>query len=187
MDQDLVVRAQQGDQVAFARLADAVYGRFQQLAFRILRDRELARDATQQATLSMWRKLPQLRDPARFEAWAYRTLVNECYTESKRRRRSLPAVAQDEVREPSVEERYGTVADRDQLERAFGRITLDQRVVLVMRHYLGLSTDAIAEALGVPAGTVKSRLDRGLRGMRRALEADARPGPGPVGSKEVVR
>ena len=187
MDQDLVVRAQQGDQVAFARLVDAVYGRFQQLAFRILRDRELARDATQQATVSMWRKLPQLRDPARFEAWAYRTLVNECYTESKRRRRSLPAVAQDGVREPSVEAQYGSVADRDQLERAFGHITLDQRVALVMRHYLGLPIDAIAETLGVPAGTVKSRLDRGLRGMRRALEADARPGPGPVGSKEVVR
>lgn len=68
MDTDLVVRAQQGDQVAFARLADAAYGRLQQLAFRILRDRELARDATQQATLSMWRKLPQLREPARFEA-----------------------------------------------------------------------------------------------------------------------
>ncbi len=90
MDTDLVIRAQDGDQIAFARLADGVYGRLQQLAYRILRDPELARDVAQQTALSMWRNLPQLRDPARFEAWSYRLCVNACYTESRRRRRLHP-------------------------------------------------------------------------------------------------
>lgn len=114
-------------------------------------------------------------------------MVNECYTESKRRRRSLPEIAIDDRPEAAFDEGYGCVVDRDQLERGFGRLPFEQRVVLVMRHYLGLPVESIAETLGIPSGTVKSRLDRGLRGMRRALEADARPGPGPMGSREVVR
>jgi RNA polymerase sigma-70 factor (ECF subfamily) len=75
MDTKLVLEAQRGDEEAFASLAVAVGDRLHAVAHRILRDTDLAEDATQQALLSIWRDLPQLRDPARFDAWSYRLLV----------------------------------------------------------------------------------------------------------------
>jgi RNA polymerase sigma-70 factor (ECF subfamily) len=80
MDTNLVTRAQHGDEQAFASLAVACGDRLHAVAHRILRDTDLAEDATQQALVSIWRDLPQLRDPARFDAWSYRLLVRACYT-----------------------------------------------------------------------------------------------------------
>ena len=78
MDTDLVVRAQRGDKVAYATIATEIADRHLAVARRILRDLDLAEDATQQALLPVWQDLPQLRDPARFEAWSYRLLVHAC-------------------------------------------------------------------------------------------------------------
>ena len=78
MDSQLVIRARNGDEAAFASLMDAMVGDYQRIAFNILRDREMAEDATQQGLLQMWRKLPRLRDPDRFTAWSYRLLVYDC-------------------------------------------------------------------------------------------------------------
>lgn len=97
MDTDLVVRAQDGDEIAFARLADGVYGGLQQLAYRILRDPELARDAAQQTALSMWRNLPQLRDPSCFDAWSYRLCFNACYKEARRRKHAIPVIGSGRI------------------------------------------------------------------------------------------
>jgi RNA polymerase sigma-70 factor (ECF subfamily) len=187
MDTDLVVRAQEGDEVAFARLADGVYGRLQQLAYRILRDPELARDASQQAVLSMWRNLPGLRDPERFEAWSYRLCVNACHAESRKRKHRPVEVALERWHEPAAPDDYQRVADVEQLERGFRRLSLDHRVVLVLHHYLGMPLDEVATTLGVPLGTVKSRMDRALRQMRRALQADASPAPRATSHQEVIR
>ena len=78
MDKQLVARAQGGDEPAFAMLAVDVGPRFHAIAYRILRDVTLAEDAVQQALIETWQDLPQLRDPARFEAWSYRVLVRVC-------------------------------------------------------------------------------------------------------------
>ena len=83
MDTDLVIRAQRGDKEAFALLASGFADRYLAVARRILRDLDLAEDATQQALLTIWQDLPQLRDPARFEAWSYRLLVRACYAEGR--------------------------------------------------------------------------------------------------------
>ncbi len=144
------------------------------MAHRILRDIELAEDATQQALLAIWRDLPQLRDPARFDAWSYRLLVRACYAEGRRARQWSPNIRLVPAEEPSRTNGTSTVVDRDQLERGFRRLSLDHRAVVVMHHYLDLPLDEIAEALGVPVGTVRSRLLRAMRGLRAALEADAR-------------
>ena len=77
--------------------------------------------------------------------------------------------------EPSVPEDSGSVVDRDQLERGFRRLSIDHRAVVVLHHYLDMPLDEIAETLGVPVGTVRSRLHHAMRGLRAALEADARP------------
>ena len=169
MDTELVIHARNGDQQAFAALADSAYGRLHQIAFRILRDRPAAEDATQQAVLSMWRDLPQLRDPDRFEAWSYRLLVNACNSEFRRRKRLLPTIADAMAIEPVAPDAFGHLADRDQVERGFASLSLDHRVVLVLRYYLDLSLDSIAETLDVPIGTVNSRLHRALARMRDVL------------------
>ena len=90
MDTDLVVRAQHGDKGAYALMATEIADRFLAVARRILRDIDLAEDATQQALLAIWQDLPQLRDPVRFEAWSYRLLVRACYAEGRRERRWAP-------------------------------------------------------------------------------------------------
>jgi RNA polymerase sigma-70 factor (ECF subfamily) len=175
MDTGLVVRAQHGDEEAFASLAVAVGGRLHAVAHRILRDIDLAEDATQQALLTIWRDLPQLHDPARFDAWSYRLLVRACYAEGRRTRTWAPNLRLLPADEPATAEGLSTVVDRDQLERGFRRLSIEHRAVVVLHHYADLPLDEVAEILGVPVGTVRSRLFHAMRGLRAALEADARP------------
>jgi RNA polymerase sigma-70 factor (ECF subfamily) len=175
MDTELVVRAQNGDEGAFASLAVAVGDRLHAVAHRILRDIDLAEDATQQALLNVWRDLPQLRDPARFDAWSYRLLVRACYAEARRTRRWAPNLRLLPADEPMAADGTSSVVDRDQLERGFRRLSIDHRAVVVLHHYLDLPLSEVASALGVPEGTVRSRLHYAMRGLRAALDADARP------------
>jgi RNA polymerase sigma-70 factor (ECF subfamily) len=175
MDPQLVIRAQGGDEVAFALITQAVNARFKQVAYRILRDRHLAEDAMQQALVEIWRKLPTLRDPERFDGWSYRFLVHACYREGKRYRdsyRDLPG-------ERTLVQPDGTasVNDRDQLERGFRRLSLDHRADVVTHYYLDLSIEDTAAALGISLGTAKSRLNRAMAKLRIALQSEARPQP----------
>jgi len=175
MDTELVVRAQQGDEGAFASLAVAAGDRLHAVAHRILRDIALAEDATQQALLSVWQELPQLRDPARFEAWSYRLLVNACYTEGRKSRHWTPNVRLLSVDEPMAVDGTSAVVDRDQLERAFRRLSINHRTVVVLHHYLDLPLDRVADIVGAPLGTVGSRLHYATRQLRTALIDDAQP------------
>jgi RNA polymerase sigma-70 factor, ECF subfamily len=172
---ELVLRAQQGDEQAFASLVIAVGNRLHAVSKRILRDADLAEDATQQALLAIWRELPKLRDPARFEAWSYRVLVRACYAEGRKTRRwaSNLHVLPDTVW--AGPDDLAPIWDRDQVERGFRRLSIEHRVVLVLHYYLDQTPEDIAETLGVPPGTVRSRLFYGMRNLRAALESDERP------------
>jgi RNA polymerase sigma-70 factor, ECF subfamily len=173
MDTELVQLAQNGDKDAFASLASALGNRFLATSRRILGDIELAEDATQQALLAIWRDLPQLRDPARFEAWAYRILVHACYAEGRRSRRWEPNLHLLAADEPTTDG-LASIVDRDQIERAFRRLPIHHRAVVVLHHYLDMPQREVADALGIPPGTVASRLHHATRSLRSALEADAR-------------
>jgi RNA polymerase sigma-70 factor, ECF subfamily len=175
MDTDLVTRAQHGDEEAFASLAVAIGDRLHAVAHRILRDIDLAEDATQQALVAIWRDLPQLRDPARFDAWSYRLLVRACYAEGRRTRAWSPNLRILPADEPSVSGELDAVLHRDQLETAIRRLSVDHRAVLVLRYYADLPLEEVAQVLGVRLGTVNSRLHHAMRAMRAALDADARP------------
>jgi RNA polymerase sigma factor (sigma-70 family) len=175
MKTDLVILAQHGDKGAFALIAAEIADRFLAVARRILRDIDLAEDATQQALLAIWQGLPQLRDPARFDAWSYRLLVHACYAEGRKERRWAPNLRIMPADEPTVEGDQSSVVDRDQLERGFRRLSLDHRAVVVLYHYLDMPLAGIAETLDIPVGTAHSRLHHAMRGLRAALEADARP------------
>jgi RNA polymerase sigma-70 factor (ECF subfamily) len=182
LERTLVEQAKHGDEAAFDALARLVGDRCMSIASWILRDTDLAEDATQQALLAIWRDLPTLRDPARFDAWSYRLLVRACYAEGRRTRHWTPNLRLLPVDEPDRADRLGTVVDRDQLERGFRRLSLDHRAVVVLHHYLDLPLEEVAETLGVPLGTVRSRLLHAMRGLRAALDADARPA-----AQEAVR
>lgn len=176
MDHRIIERAQEGDREAFALIVDASFDRCYEVARRILGESHLAQDATQAAMLAIWRDLPKLREADRFEAWSYRITVNACYAEARNARRWLPGVALDE--RAVVSDAFGTVIDREQLERAFSRQKLEHRAVLVLRYYLDMPVEEIAATLDIPSGTAKSRIHHALKAMRAALDADDRPPTG---------
>lgn len=171
---ELVDRAMLGDRDAFAALMLRIGDDLFAISRRILRDTELAEDAVQQTLLQIWRQLPTLRDPDRFEAWTYRLLVNASYRESRREQRWSANLRLMRV-EAGHDDHAGELANRDELERGFRRLTPEHRAVVVLHHYRGLSLTEVASVLGIPAGTVYSRLHYAYRGLRGALEADARP------------
>jgi RNA polymerase sigma-70 factor (ECF subfamily) len=173
---DLVERAQGGDRAAFATLAGDATDRLFAVALRILRDIELAADATQTALVRIWRDLRLLRSPDRFDAWSHRVVVRVCLSELRRTRRA-PRPAELLPGDAVVGDSQLSVALQDELERAFRRLPGDQRAVLVLMYYRDLSVPEIADVLGVPTGTVKSRLHYARSAMRSAIEADARAVP----------
>jgi RNA polymerase sigma factor (sigma-70 family) len=144
------------------------------IAFRILRDADRADDAVQAALITAWRQLRTLRDPAAFEPWLHRILTHECYAEARRGNRARAEIRALPVHGQAESSGILTVEDRDQLDRAFVRLTIEQRAVLVFHHYLGLALPEVAERLGIPLGTAKSRLRHARAALRASLEADAR-------------
>ena len=177
MDEVLVERAQRGDAEAFDTLARMVGDRCLAIAVRILRELDLAEDAVQAALVMAWTDLRGLRDPSRFEPWLHKILTNACYAEAKRRRRWSEGLRIVPVAGASNPDDYLTVDDRDLLERAFRRLTLEQRAVLVFHHYLGLSISEVAARTELPVGTAKSRLHHATRALKASIEADARATP----------
>lgn len=191
MQAELLDRAKQGDTQAFDALARTVGDRCMAIAVRILRDADLAEDAVQAALITAWRELRALRNPDLFEPWLHRILTHACYAEARQRRRWSEGIRLLPVAGAYVAGAYGpglyspdeylTVDDRDQLERAFRRLTVEQRAVLVFHHYLGLSISEVADRMATPVGTAKSRLHHATKALRASLEADART---PTSSKE---
>ena len=170
VDRDVVERARSGDQAAFADLVHQVSDTLLGVARRILRDPGLAEDVLQNALVTIWRKLPHLREVERFEAWAYRILVHACYAEAPRNRRWASTIRVLHADVASGVDDIQMISDRDELEQAFRRLPLDQRAVFVLHHHLGLPLVAVAETLGIPDGTARSRLHYATRALRTAFE-----------------
>jgi RNA polymerase sigma-70 factor (ECF subfamily) len=175
VDRDLVEQARRGDREAFAVLVHQVSDSLYAVAQRILRDPGLAEDALQNALVLAWRRLPHLRDADRFEAWVHRILVHACYDESQRTRSWTATVRVLPIDGPSTPDESDGVADRDELERAYRRLSVEQRAVFVLHHYLGLPLVEVAELLGIPAGTARSRLHYAIAGLRDALTSESEP------------
>lgn len=174
MERRLVELAMHGDEEAFDLLVGRIGDSLHSVARRILRDTTLAQDATQEALLDAWRNLPRLRDPDRFDAWAYRLLVNACHAEARRERRhsgNLQLLPRDDAMVPDAASR---IASQDQLDRAFRQLSVEHRTVVVLVHYLGQTPSEAAETMGTPVGTARSRLHYALLHLRSAIEADAR-------------
>lgn len=172
-DQSLVERARHGDGVAFEALLASRLEPLLRTARAILGSDADARDATQEACLAAWRKLPHLRDAGAFDAWLNRVLVNACRTALRRRGR---------IREVSISPVHDRASfsdldpalfdETEVILRAFDRLNVDHRTVLVLHHLRHQSVASIATALGVPVGTVKSRLHAARAALDAALDGE---------------
>jgi RNA polymerase sigma-70 factor (ECF subfamily) len=169
----LVERAGKGDHDAFAELARAAVVRLDQAARLILRDPELARDAVQDGLIRAWRDLPKLRDPDRFDAWLHRLTVNACIDQARRRRRRPIEVELTQIHAPAVTDTAGALADRDFVDGVLRHLNERERAIVVLHYFLGMPLTDVAATLGIPVGTVKSRLHRALGEMRIAITTDS--------------
>ena len=176
MRRDLVQRAMAHDHEAFTELARLAIDKLYAIARLILHDSERADDAVQEALVGAWRDIAALRDPDRFDVWLRRLLVHACYREARRERARGRMEIHVPAFDPLAPDAIAAVADRDQLERGFRALAPEQRALVVLHYYIGLPLTETAEVLGLPIGTVKSRLFRTTQALRATLDADARNG-----------
>jgi RNA polymerase sigma-70 factor (ECF subfamily) len=170
---ELVRRARAGDRDAYDVLITDAIDHLYRIARLILRDFDSAEDAVQEALVRCWRDLPRLRDPARFDAWLNRVLMNAVADEGRMQRGFRTNVSHLRI-EPVQTDGSGALADRDEIARVFDRLSVEHRTIVVLHHYLGLTLDEAATAIGIPRGTAKSRLHYATSALRAAIEADAR-------------
>jgi RNA polymerase sigma-70 factor (ECF subfamily) len=175
MQVELVARAQRGDREAFSALAHGASPRLYATARLILRQPDRAEDAVQDTLIEAWRDIRGLRDPDRLDAWLHRLLVRACHRHIKKEHQrrvteiELPAWVSGRAVDANR-----ALADRDEMERAFRRLTPDQRTILALVYYADLPLADVSVALGIPIGTTKSRLNRAIAALRAALAADER-------------
>jgi RNA polymerase sigma-70 factor (ECF subfamily) len=160
------------------QLADTALAGAYRLAAHLLTDRTDAEDAVQEALALAWRGWPRLRDATRFGPWFDRIVVNVCYERLRGRRRAGPMTEPDPGVVISSDQIAATVA-RDAVGRALLNLTPEQRIVVVLRYWRDLSIEEIAERVGVPSGTVRSRLHYAMQRLKADID---RPDGGKAGA-----
>ncbi|HEV8404241.1 MAG TPA: sigma-70 family RNA polymerase sigma factor [Candidatus Limnocylindrales bacterium] len=183
-DDTLVQRARSGDAAAFEVLVDTRIDRCYRLAYAILSNEADAADATQEALVSAWRQLPRLRDAAAFDGWLNRIVANAALM-ARRHRVRLREVSvgpadpgADSPRPEPGQDIHGRtqidqLVDNDALGRAFDRLRLEDRMILVLHHVEERPVAEIARSLGIPIGTAKWRLHAARAALEKAMEAEA--------------
>jgi len=170
MDRELLVRARAGDREAFELIVVAKGEPLFRTALAILGNEADARDATQEAFIAAWPSISGLRDVDRFDAWIGRILINECRMALRRRRR-VREVAVDDSPDSSAPRTTADSSRSADFDDAFGRLTVDQRAMLVLHHLHGYGVREIGAWLGIPTGTVKWRLSRARKALRAELDS----------------
>jgi RNA polymerase sigma-70 factor (ECF subfamily) len=171
MTRELVRRAIEGDHDAFSSLVDASVDRLYGVATLILRDPDRAQDAVQEALVSAWKDVRALRDPDAWDAWLHRITVWACYRVAKkeRRRKMVELKVVPDPDRTVASDSASALANRDLIERQLNDLPIDHRSVVVLRFYLDLPLDEVADILDIPVGTVKSRLHRALASLRDSM------------------
>ena len=177
MQQALVERAQSGDHEAFSVLVRTSYPRLHGVANLVLRDRDRAQDAVQDALVLAWRNIRALRDADAWDAWLYRLTLRACNRAARTsRRRDVVELHVEPDRHPVVETDLArVVSDREVLAAALEPLPYDQRVGKVLPIHLALPLPHAAAILDIPVGTAKSRLHRGLAALRTTLGVEPEP------------
>jgi RNA polymerase sigma-70 factor, ECF subfamily len=179
LERELVEAARRGDRAAYDVLVRRKVESVHRTARAILGNEADAQDATQEAFVAAWRHLPRLRDPERFDAWFGRILVNACRM-ALRTRRGVREIAIDgdgrdtpfTVRRTDRADPADTAIDAMAFDRAFDRLSVDERAILTLHHLEARGLPEVAAILGIPVGTVKSRLLRARRALERSLDRE---------------
>jgi RNA polymerase sigma-70 factor (ECF subfamily) len=172
MDGGLIERARAGDANAFDELARSRIDTVYRTALAILGSPADARDATQETLVSMWRGLPSLRNVEAFDGWLHRVTVNSSKM-ALRRKRGIREIQITDENVGALPHASTSVDDSD-FDRAFDRLNVDQRALIVAHHLDGASLSDLARTLDIPQGTVKSRLFNARAALDRALEEERR-------------
>jgi RNA polymerase sigma-70 factor (ECF subfamily) len=167
-DGDLVARAKNGDRSAFDELVGPLVDNAFRLAYGMLHDRQAAEDAVQEAAVRSWRKLNNLRPGTEMRPWFLAIVANQCRTTARGRWWSVLRVA-DPGGSGAIEFEDALVRGAD-VRSALRRLSPEHREVLVLHYYLDLPIDEVAAVAGIPVGTAKSRINRGIAAMRPFFE-----------------
>jgi RNA polymerase sigma-70 factor (ECF subfamily) len=186
MQRELVRQAIDGDREAFSELMRASAGRQYAVAALILHDGSRAQDAVQEAYVSAWKGLSALRNPDAWDAWLHRLTVRACFRSIRheKRRRVVELRLMPEPEPAAPDDSMAAALQRDQLQRELDRLPVEQRAVIVLRFFVDLPLDEVADILDIPIGTAKSRQHRGLEAMRSSMNAE--PGSGRPQTMERV-
>ena len=168
----LIEAARRGDETAFESLVTARIERTYRIALAILGSEADARDAVQDGWVAVWRKLPSLANDDRFDAWVDSIVVNACRMTIRKRRRVREITLVEDLDRHALEPGPDQFSEREALARAFGRLSVDHRAILVLHHLEDQPVAAIAARLGVPVGTAKSRLFAARAALQQNLEAE---------------
>jgi RNA polymerase sigma-70 factor (ECF subfamily) len=179
-DEELVEACQAGESSAFDLLVARWEDKIRGASYRLLGSEDEARDAAQEAFLKAYKGLPEFKGEARFSSWLYRIAVNLCRDRLRRRKGKMlvslealeeagPVIA---TREPGAHDLVQQLDLRRTVRRAIAELSEEQREVLILKEYQGLTFLEIAQALDLPVSTVKTRLYRGLGQLRLRLESD---------------
>jgi RNA polymerase sigma-70 factor, ECF subfamily len=170
----LLHRAKRGDRFAFGLLVERHQDRLYTVASRMLGSRDDAADVVQEALIRAWTGLPRFRGDARFATWLHRILLNAVYDHAARRRPTVPI---DEAYDPAdPRDRIAEHELSDELQQALGALAEDFRIPVLLADVAGLSYDEIGESLGLPGGTVRSRIFRGRAELARRLGTESASG-----------
>jgi RNA polymerase sigma-70 factor (ECF subfamily) len=181
-DEELVRRYVRGDRAAFGTLVQRHERRVYNLAYRMLGRPEDAADATQEVFLICLRKLGGFRGRSAFTTWLHRVAANVCY--ETLRKRSRERTGEEELEPPPQPDHADASAAAVDVHRALQVVPDEFRAVLILHDLQGIPYEEIAEALGAPIGTVKSRLHRGRVALARALRGEPRRGAAPSNLEE---
>ena len=172
MEIDEPIERLETERDSFDRLLRPELAGAYRLAGYMLCDASAAEDAAQEAVLRAWRAYPRLRDHGQFRSWLQRIVANVCRDQRRRRRlvRFVPLDGASE--EPQPGDPFRTALDRVAIGRAIAQLSGEHREVVVMRYMLDLTNEEVGERLGIPVGTVKSRLHYAFTELRRSLDRD---------------
>lgn len=178
---DLVLRARDGDQDAFSELVRLHQDEVFTLALRLVADRELAADISQEAFVRAWRALPNFRGDSKFSTWMHRITVNVAWTQRRKQRRhradSIEEVFVDPVSESISPERAAESAVMQRrLRQALDNLPKPTRTVVVLKDVYGWTHGEIAEHLGITVTAAKVRLHRGRKHLRDLLWSEVEVG-----------
>lgn len=178
IQQVLATRAQQGDEEAFEDILDTYKGLMLHVAYSIVKDRDIAEDAVQDALIQAWQHLPSLRETRALRPWLMRIVVNQCISFKRRLARSATFLQQSFVEQEM--ERASQIADYAEgnmernwdLARAIGKLPVKQRTALALHYYQGMTLPEMSRRLQTSENTLKKRIQMALSNLRTNLRSE---------------